>query len=107
MTESVIFSLSAMVFGPVVYDVVWERNPTNSFWNFWDTVTFLRFPSSGPLFLVVIQSTGYVSLPSSGCFHHLKHMMLSLAVLGECDIVYLPSLPVFLFQLSLSILERL
>lgn len=39
MTESVIFSLSAMVFGPVVYDVVWERNPTNSFWNFWDTLS--------------------------------------------------------------------
>lgn len=46
MTESVIFPLGAMVFGPVVYDVVWEINPTISFFNFWDTLSssygFLR-----------------------------------------------------------------
>jgi len=45
--------------------------------------------------------------PSSGCFHHCKHIALVLECLLECDIISLPSLPVFIFQPSSSIPLRL
>jgi len=35
--------------------------------------------------------------PSSGGLHHCEHKELTLSRLWQCDIVYLPSLPIFIF----------
>ena len=35
--------------------------------------------------------------PSGGGLHHCEHMALALAGVWECDIINLPSLPIFIF----------
>lgn len=44
--------------------------------------------------------------PSSHCFYHCKLAALALVDLWECDVINLPSLPIFVFQ-PLSITEAL
>jgi len=98
MVGDVIHPLNTVFFGPGVYEAVVKMSPVvqlcsdggslspqNLYFTSQDGI-----PGGGMGHRVGFQ-------PSSGGLHHREHIALALAGLWQCDIVNLPSLPIFIF----------
>ena len=98
MAGDVIHPLIAMLFGPGVYEVVRKMSPVVQLISFWGAMLprdlFFKIqdsiPGGGMGHRVGFQ-------PSGGGLHHCEHTALALAGLWQCDVVNLPSLPIFIF----------
>ena len=98
MVGDVIHSLNAMFFSPGVYEAVKKVGPIVRLNSFGTAMSpqdlFFQaqdvIPGSGMGHRVGFQ-------PSGGGLHHCEHIALALAGLWQCDVVNLPSLPLFIF----------
>ena len=98
MVGDVIHPHDTVVFGPGVYKAVTKVSPVVRLDSFGSAMSpqdlFFQaqhgIPGSG-----MGHSVGFQ--PSSGGLHHCEHIALALADLWECDVVKLPSLPIFIF----------
>jgi len=98
MVGDVIHPLNTMFFGPGVYEVVTKVSPVVRLSSFGGAMSphDLIFKAQdgiaggGMGHRVRFQSSG-------GGLHHCEHMALALAGLWQCDVVDLPSLPIFIF----------
>jgi len=94
----VISPLSAMLFGPGVYEVLLGMSPVvriNSFWGAMSPQDLIFKAQDG--IPGGAMRHGICFEASSVCFHHCKHLALALVSLWECDIINLPGLPIFVF----------
>jgi len=98
MVGDVIHPLNNMFFGPGVYEAVAKgssvvrlnffrgaMSPQDLFFKAQDGI-----PGGGMGHRVGFQ-------PSGGGLHHCEHIALALVGLWQCDVVRLPSLPIFIF----------
>jgi len=98
MVGDVICPFSTVFFGPGVYEAVAKVSPVvrlNSFGSAMSPQDLCfqaqdGIPGGGMGHRVGFQ-------PSGGGLHHCEHMELALAGLWQCDVVNLPSLPIFIF----------
>jgi len=98
MVGDVIHPLDTMCFGPGVYEAVTKVSPDVLFSSFGSAMLPQDFffqaqdgiPGGG-----MGHSVGFQ--PSGGGLHHCEHTALALAGLWQCDVVNLPSLPIFIF----------
>jgi len=96
MVGDVIPPLDTVFFGPGVYEAVTKVSPIvqlNSFGSAMSPQFFQvqdGIPGGGMGHRVGFQ-------PSGGGLHHCEHIALALAGLWQCDVVNLPSLPIFIF----------
>jgi len=98
MVGDVTHPLDTVFFGPGVYEAVGKVNPV---------VQLISFGSAmSPQDLLFKAHDGIVGdgmayrvglQPCGGGLHHSEHIALALAGLWQCDVVNLPSLPVFIF----------
>ena len=108
MIGDVIHPLNTTLFGPAVYEVISEMSPIVRLSSLWGAMSPQEFvfetqdsvPGGGVGDRICFQ-------PASRCFYNCKHMALALVGLWECDIVNLPGLPIFIFQPSSPIPQRL
>jgi len=98
MVGDVTHPLNTVFFGPSVYEAVTKVSPVVQLNTFRSAVSpqdlFFKaqdvIPGSGMGHRVGFQ-------PSGGGLHHCEHIALALAGLWQCDVVNLPSLPIFTF----------
>jgi len=98
MVGDVIYPLNTMYFGPGVYEAVTKMSPVVQLNHFGGAMSpqdlFFKvqdgIPGGGMVHRVGFQ-------PSGGGLHHCEHIALALAGLWQCDVVNLPSLPIFIF----------
>ena len=98
MVGDVIHPLNTVFFGSGVYEAVTKMSPVVRLNSFTSAMSpqdlFLQahdgIPGSGMGHRVGFQ-------PPGGGLHHCEHIALALAGLWQCDVVNLPSLPVFIF----------
>jgi len=108
MVGGVIHPHHAMLFGPEDYQVISEMSPFVSVSSFSGGMSpeHLLFKAQDSVLGGSMQH-GIGLQPSSGCFHHCDHIALALVGLWQCDIINLPSLPLFTFQPWSPMPERL
>lgn len=107
MVVVVIYPHNAVIFGPGGYEIVLEMGPVvwlNSFWGVMSPQYFLFKAQDS----ISVSGMGHriCFQPYGGCFHHCKHVALTMMGLWECDIIHPPGLPVFIFQLSSSSIPK-
>jgi len=98
MVGDVIHPLDTMFFGPGVYEAVAKVSPVVRLYSFWSAMSpqdlFFQaqdgIPGGYMGHRVGFQSSG-------GGLHHCDHIALALVGLWQCDLVNLPSLPIFIF----------
>jgi len=98
MVGDVILPLDTVFFGSGVYETVTKVSPVVRFNFFRNAMSpqglFFQaqdgIPGGGMGHRVGFQ-------PSGGGLHHCEHTALALAGLWQCDVVNLPSLPIFIF----------
>jgi len=98
MVGTVIHPLDTVLFGPGVYEAVVKVSPVvrlSSFGNAMSPQDLFFQAQDGILGGGMGHRVGFQ--PSSGGLHHCEHIALALAVLWQCDVVNLPSLPIFIF----------
>ena len=98
MLGDVIHPLDTTFLGPGVYEAVAKVSPVVRLHSFGSAMSPLELifkaqdgiPGSGMGHRVGFQ-------PSGGSLHHCEHIVLALMGLWQCDVVNLPSLPIFIF----------
>jgi len=98
MVGDVIHPLDTMFFGPGVYEAVAKVSPIvrlNSFGNAMLPQDLFFQAKEGILGGGMGHRVGFQ--PSGGGLHHCEHLALALADMWQCDVVNLPSLPIFIF----------
>jgi len=98
MVGNVIHPLDTMFFGPGVYEAATKMSPfvrLHSFGSAMSPQVLLFEAHDGILGGGMGHRVGFQ--PSGGGHHHCKHVVLALVGLWRCDVVNLPSLPIFIF----------
>jgi len=98
MAGDVLHPLNTMFFGPGVYEAVTKVSPVfrlNSFGSAMLPQDLFFKAQDGILGGGMRHRVGFQ--PSSGGLYHSKYIALALAGLWQCDVVNLPSLPIFIF----------